>query len=88
MPLTFPKILKIEKQTDHDKHDNGCQGDQEKKGLSQSVFSDQVKTLSDQAWSHTSGLGFLWQMGKDGAIRFDLTLYPKVKFSVGTAWKF
>ena len=52
------------------------------------LFSDQVKTLSNQALSHASGLGFLWQIGKDGAIRFDLALYPKVKFSIGTAWKF
>jgi len=51
------------------------------------LFSDQVETLSNQALSHASGLGFLWQIGKYRAIRFDLTLYPKVKFSVGTAWK-
>ncbi len=52
------------------------------------LFADQVKNLTKQDLKHASGIGYLWQIGRGGAIRFDLTLYPKVRFTIGSAWKF
>jgi outer membrane protein assembly factor BamA len=52
------------------------------------LFADKIKDLKHSELLHSAGLGFLWQIGEDGAIRFDLVLSPRVRFIVASGWKF
>ena len=52
------------------------------------LFADQIRDLKKSQFCHSAGLGFLWQIGLDGAVRFDLVLTPRVRFIVASGWKF
>jgi len=52
------------------------------------LFADRIVDLKNSHLIYSAGLGFLWQIGKEGAIRFDWTLSPEMRFTIGTGWKF
>jgi outer membrane protein assembly factor BamA len=35
-----------------------------------------------------TGIGFIWLVAKDASIRFDVSIHPKVRFTVSSGWKF
>jgi outer membrane protein assembly factor BamA len=51
------------------------------------VVGEKLKAMFPSRLQHCAGIGFFWQLGRENTIRFDFTLSPKFRFTIGTGWK-
>ncbi|MCP5048101.1 MAG: BamA/TamA family outer membrane protein [bacterium] len=52
------------------------------------ILSEKIKELNLDDIKYNTGFGFTWAIRQQSILRLDLSVFPKVRLTVGTGWKF